>query len=128
LRSPSPAAERWGSIGSSVGVGIAAFAATNIDDGFILSAFWLFATAPSAVPVYVSVFAAVTAIWCLLGYLLVNNPLVGAGVRRHGHLALPLVLIALGAYILSGAAGLFRRERGEPPSSRGCGFRRRSAC
>ena len=91
-----------------MGVGIAAFAATNIDDVFILSASWLFATAPSAVPVYVSVFAAMTAIWCLLGYLLVNNPLVGAGVRGYGHLALPLVLIALGAYILSGAAVLFR--------------------
>lgn len=67
----------------------------------------LFATALSAVPVYVSVFAAMTAIWCVLGYLLVNNPLVGAGLRRHGHVALPLVLIALGAYILSGAAALF---------------------
>lgn len=62
----------------------------------------LFATAPQAIITYVAVFAVMTAAWCALGYLVVNNPLVGDRIRRHGHVLLPVVLIALGLYILSG--------------------------
>ena len=68
----------------------------------------LFATAPAAIPIYVSVFAVMTAVWCGLGYLVVNNPLIGSHVRRYGHVILPVVLIGLGLYILSGAASLVR--------------------
>jgi len=68
----------------------------------------LFATAPAAIPVYVAAFAVMTLAWCALGYLLVNNPLVGDQVRRYGAVALPIVLIALGVYILSGAIALVR--------------------
>ena len=49
-----------------------------------------------------------TGVWCALGYLLVNNKLLGGAIRRYGHLVLPIVLIALGAYILSGALVLIR--------------------
>jgi cadmium resistance protein CadD (predicted permease) len=66
----------------------------------------LFAKAPAAVPVYAILFAVMTGIWCVLGYLLVNNPLVGKSIRRYGHALLPLVLIALGLYILAGARPL----------------------
>lgn len=68
----------------------------------------LFATAPQAIITYVLVFAVMTAAWCALGYLAVNNPLIGSRIRRHGHVLLPVVLIALGLYILSGAFGLIR--------------------
>ena len=68
----------------------------------------LFASAPHAVGIYVAVFAVMTALWCALGYLVVNNPLFGSQVRRYGHLLLPVVLIALGVYILAGAAPLVR--------------------
>jgi cadmium resistance protein CadD (predicted permease) len=68
----------------------------------------LFATAPAAIPVYVAAFSVMTLAWCALGYLLVNNPLVGDQVRRYGAVALPIVLIALGVYILSGAIALVR--------------------
>ena len=68
----------------------------------------LFATAPAAIPIYVAAFAVMTALWCMLGYLVVNNPLIGSHVRRYGHVLLPIVLIALGLYILSGAAALVR--------------------
>jgi cadmium resistance protein CadD (predicted permease) len=68
----------------------------------------LFATAPAAMPIYIAVFALMTAVWCALGYVIVNNPLIGSQVRRYGHLLLPVVLIGLGLYILSGAVALVR--------------------
>lgn len=68
----------------------------------------LFAASPSAIVGYTAVFAVMTIVWCGLGYLAVNNPLIGATLRRYGHVILPVVLILLGLYILSGAAGFFR--------------------
>ena len=68
----------------------------------------LFATAPQKIVTYVVVFAVMTAVWCALGYLMVNNPLIGDRIRRHGHVLLPLVLIGLGLYILSDAVALIR--------------------
>lgn len=68
----------------------------------------LFASQPTAIPVYAAVFAVMTAIWCGLGWLLVNNRLLGAHLRRYGHLLLPFVLIGLGLYILSGHRVLLR--------------------
>jgi hypothetical protein len=52
--------------------------------------------------------AAMTGAWCVLGYALVNNALLGAKIRRYGRLALPFVLIFLGSWILSKALVLFR--------------------
>ncbi len=66
----------------------------------------LFARDPTAIPVHIAAFTVLTGLWCVLGYYLVNNPLVGNAVR-HAHVALPFVLIALGLYILSGAWVLF---------------------
>ena len=68
----------------------------------------LFASAPRVVPLYALIFAAMTVIWCLIGYGVVNNPWLGEHIRRYGHIALPFVLIGLGLYILSGALVLFR--------------------
>lgn len=68
----------------------------------------LFASAPQSIVTYVVVFAVMTAAWCALGYLMVNNPLIGHRIRRHGHVLLPVVLIGLGLYILSDAVALIR--------------------
>jgi cadmium resistance protein CadD (predicted permease) len=68
----------------------------------------LFATAVEAIPTYALTFAVMTGVWCALGYLLVNNRILGGAIRRYGHVVLPIVLIALGAYILSGALVLIR--------------------
>ena len=67
-----------------------------------------FAAAPAAIAAYVAVFALMTAAWCALGYFVVNNPLLGAHIRRYGDVLLPAVLIPLGLYILSGAMPLLR--------------------
>jgi cadmium resistance protein CadD (predicted permease) len=66
----------------------------------------LFASATGMIPLYVALFAVMTALWCLLGYLLVNNRLLGQHVSRYGRVVLPFVLMALGLHILSGALGL----------------------
>ena len=68
----------------------------------------LFANAIEAIATYALTFSVMTGVWCALGYLLVNNKLLGGAIRRYGHLVLPIVLIALGAYILSGALVLIR--------------------
>jgi cadmium resistance protein CadD (predicted permease) len=68
----------------------------------------LFATHREAIATYTLTFAVFTGVWCALGYLLVNNNVAGSAIRRYGHVILPIVLIALGIYILSGALVLLR--------------------
>ena len=68
----------------------------------------LFASTPSAIATYVVVFIVMTLVWCALGYVVVNNPVIGRRIRRYGHVLLPVVLIALGLFILSGALPLLR--------------------
>ena len=63
----------------------------------------LFAREPGHILVHTSVFAVMTAIWCFVGFRLIQNRVVGACARRYGRLALPVVLIALGLWILSDA-------------------------
>ena len=68
----------------------------------------LFATALDAIVTYALTFAVMTGLWCALGHALVNNRILGTTMRRYGHAILPVVLIALGIYILSGALVLLR--------------------
>jgi cadmium resistance protein CadD (predicted permease) len=49
------------------------------------------------------VFMAMTAVWCLAAYYLVNHPLVASRIRRIGHIVMPFVLIGLGIYLLAQA-------------------------
>lgn len=68
----------------------------------------LFATALDAIATYALTFVVMTGLWCALGYLLVNNTILGGAIRRYGHAVLPIVLIALGVHILSDALVLLR--------------------
>jgi cadmium resistance protein CadD (predicted permease) len=68
----------------------------------------LFASSPARVPLFAATFAGMTLVWCALGHALVHNRVVGEAIRRHTHVAVPFVLAALGLYILSGVAMLFR--------------------
>jgi cadmium resistance protein CadD (predicted permease) len=60
----------------------------------------LFAAKPQTIPIYVAVFAVMTAVWCACGFVLVRNRMFSAQLRRYGHIALPVVLILLGLHIL----------------------------
>jgi cadmium resistance protein CadD (predicted permease) len=68
----------------------------------------VFAASPDALGLFAAVFVVMTAAWCAAGYLLVNNRLFGAKIQRYGDMVLPVVLVALGAYILRDAAVLLR--------------------
>lgn len=63
----------------------------------------LFAREPRLIPVYAAAFTVMTAVWCVAGHRLVRFRVVGAQLRRFGHVMLPVVLIALGLWILPGA-------------------------
>jgi cadmium resistance protein CadD (predicted permease) len=67
----------------------------------------LFASNPRGVPVFVMVFAVMTALWCAAAHAFVEHPAGAALMRRFGHLILPAVLIALGSWILWDARLLF---------------------
>lgn len=69
----------------------------------------LFSKNLKQIPIYLVVFAAMTAIWCCIGYWLVRHRIIGHYIRRYGHVLLPFVLIALGIWILSDALALIRR-------------------
>ena len=68
----------------------------------------VFASSLRAIPIHMLTFAVMTGLWCLAGYALVNNALIGERIRRYGHIVLPVVLIAIGAWILRGASVLVR--------------------
>jgi cadmium resistance protein CadD (predicted permease) len=55
----------------------------------------------SQIAVLTTIFMAMTAVWCIAAYYLVNHPLVASKIRRIGHIILPFVLIGLGIYILT---------------------------
>jgi cadmium resistance protein CadD (predicted permease) len=60
----------------------------------------IFAAHSEALLVFVIVFAIMTAVWCVLGYVIVNNRVLGTTIRKYGHKILPFVLILLGLDIL----------------------------
>lgn len=51
----------------------------------------------------VTVFLAMTLVWCLLAFWMVNHPALGAVIRRQGSRLLPIVLIVVGIMIISEA-------------------------
>ena len=57
----------------------------------------------SQITALATIFMAMTAVWCIAAYYLVNHPLVASKIRRIGHIILPFVLIGLGIYILTGS-------------------------
>lgn len=63
----------------------------------------LFASAPGTIAFHAVVFTALTGVWCWAGWYLASHKRTGAVIRRYGHILLPIVLVALGLEILSGA-------------------------
>ncbi|MFI5938464.1 cadmium resistance transporter [Actinoplanes sp. NPDC051494] len=53
--------------------------------------------------VYSAVFLAGTAVWCAAGWFLATRPVIARALSRWGHIALPVVLIAVGLLILAEA-------------------------
>lgn len=71
--------------GDNIGVYTALFAKYNsVNDVFMV----------------VTTFMAMTAVWSIIGYYLVNHQLIANRILSIGHILLPFVLIGLGLYIL----------------------------
>jgi cadmium resistance protein CadD (predicted permease) len=51
----------------------------------------------------VTIFMAMTLVWCILTYYFVNHPLIVTRIQRFGNIITPFVLIGLGLYILADA-------------------------
>jgi cadmium resistance protein CadD (predicted permease) len=51
----------------------------------------------------VSIFMALTLVWCILTYYFVNHPLIATHIQRFGKIITPLILVVLGLYILADA-------------------------
>jgi cadmium resistance protein CadD (predicted permease) len=67
----------------------------------------VFATStPAELAVMVAVFAFMVAPLIAFAYWLVNHRSLGAPIRRYGHIASPIVLIAVGAYVLHAAESI----------------------
>jgi cadmium resistance protein CadD (predicted permease) len=81
----SVAAVTFSNGGDNIGVYVPLFAAYN---------------SPISITLLVSGFLTMTAVWCMLGYYLVNHPFLATRIQRHGIVVLPFVLIGLGVYIL----------------------------
>jgi len=48
----------------------------------------------------VTIFMAMTLVWCIITYYFVNHPLIATRIQRFGNIITPFVLIGLGLYIL----------------------------
>ncbi|MEU3169138.1 cadmium resistance transporter [Streptosporangium sp. NPDC006930] len=69
----------------------------------------VFATAGiGSMAVYVTVFLALVAVWCVAGRFFATRPIVARALSRWGHILLPIVLVGVGLLILieGGAFGL----------------------
>jgi cadmium resistance protein CadD (predicted permease) len=62
----------------------------------------LFASSAAWIPVFAAEFAGLTAAWCWLALSLARHPMTATRITRHARRWLPLILIALGVYILLG--------------------------
>jgi len=94
-------AERAGRRSSAAAQALSVAAVTIANGGDTLGVYIpLFARDLSVWPVYLLVFALMTAVWCWMGHAFVRHPAGAALMQRWGHAILPLVLIALGLWIL----------------------------
>jgi len=50
--------------------------------------------------IFVAIFMIMTALWCSIGFYLVNHSFLANRIQRIGHIVLPFVLIGLGLYII----------------------------
>ena len=71
--------------GDNLGIYTPLFAVYNSIDQFII---------------FIAIFMIMTALWCSIGFYLVNHSFLANRIQRIGHIVLPFVLIGLGVYII----------------------------
>ena len=48
------------------------------------------------------IFMVMIGLWCIIGYFMVSNKIIGYKLQKYGHIILPLVLIFIGLGVLTG--------------------------
>lgn len=90
--------------GSIAGVALVTIANGGDNIGVYVPSFAVHAGGEIAI--IAAVFAAMTALWCILAHWMVNHRRFGVPLRRYGHILAPLVLIGLGISIIYSAGSL----------------------
>jgi len=67
----------------------------------------LFSVQLGMLPIYLTFFALMTGLSCLLAYHLTNHPLLRERLKRYGRILIPFVLVGIGLRVLWGARPLF---------------------
>lgn len=80
--------------------GIAAITVANGADNIAIYVPFLASVGAEGIAVVIVVFTALVAVWCLVARHLGSRPAVRAGVERHGHVVIPVVLVGLGVLVL----------------------------
>jgi cadmium resistance protein CadD (predicted permease) len=93
-----PSTPESSSRGSIAGVALVTIANGGDNIGIYIPAFAIHSG--GQIGVIAMVFAAMTALWCMLAHWMVNHRRFGAPLRRYGHIFAPLILIGLGVLIL----------------------------
>ena len=93
-----PSAPESRSQGSIAAVALVTIANGGDNIGIYMPAFAIHSG--GQIGVIAMVFAAMTALWCMLAYWMVNHRRFGAPPRRYGHIFAPVMLIGLGVLIL----------------------------
>jgi cadmium resistance protein CadD (predicted permease) len=80
---------------------VAAVTISNGGDniGVYVPLFSKYSTA-SQITMVAAIFIAMTAVWCIIAYYLVNHPLLASRIRHFGSIIMPFALFGLGIYIL----------------------------
>jgi cadmium resistance protein CadD (predicted permease) len=86
------AATTFGNGGDNIGVYVPVFATVST----------------GATIIYAAVFLVLVGVWCAAGRFFATHPVIARALSRWGHLVLPVVLVAIGVFILveGGAFGL----------------------
>jgi cadmium resistance protein CadD (predicted permease) len=99
--------------GGGVGRALAVAGVTIANGGDNIGVYTpVFATSSAdAIATIAIVFAIMVAMWLIAAHWLVNHPSLGAPIRRYAHVATPIVLIAIGVWVLyeAGTIGLLLR-------------------
>ena len=48
------------------------------------------------------IFMVMIGLWCIIGYFMVSNKIIGYKLQKYGHIILPFVLIFIGLGVLTG--------------------------
>jgi cadmium resistance protein CadD (predicted permease) len=87
-------------------LGVAGITFANGADNIAIYVPFFASAGADGMAIIAAVFAVLVAVWCLAGRLLGTHPVTLKAIDRYGQIVVPVVLVALGAFILTEAGTL----------------------